>query len=106
MRSARRVRVEAAAQGAEQVDHLATGEVGPEAHVTGHERETAVQRGRVAPGVQPQDRRLAGLLVQHAQEDAERRRLAGPVRPEEAVDLAGLNGEIELVERPRAAEAS
>ena len=47
----RRLRVQAAAQPAEQVDDLAAGEVGPQGDVAGHVGQPAVQGDGVAPGV-------------------------------------------------------
>ena len=56
-RSARRAWSSPPRRRAEQVDHLAAGEVRPQVHLAGHVREAAVQVGGVAPGVHAQDRR-------------------------------------------------
>ena len=47
--------VQAAAKGTEQVDHLAAGEVGPQADLAGDVREAPVQGGRVAPRIEVED---------------------------------------------------
>ena len=97
-------RIEAAAQAAQQVDRLAAGQVGPQVHVARHVGEPPVQRHAVAPGVAAQEPRLAGVGAQQAEQDADRRRLAGAVGAEEAVHLAGLDGQVQPVERARGTE--
>ena len=72
--------VQPAAQGTEQVDHLAAGEVGPQADLTGARTRGAGEGRRVAPRVEAEDGDAAAVLVAAAQKDAERRRLAGSVR--------------------------
>ena len=91
--------VEAAAQPAEQVDHLAAGEVRPQRHLAGHVGQAAVQPLHVAPGIAAEQPRHAGVGAQQAEQDADRGRLAGAVRAEQAVDLAGPHLEVEAVER-------
>ena len=81
--------VDPAAQPAEQVDDLAAGERRPQVHVAGHVREPAVQLGRVAPRVAAEQPDRAGVGAQQAEQHADRGGLAGPVRAEEAMHLAG-----------------
>ena len=102
--SARRPRVEPAAQLPEQVDRLAAGQVRPQVDVAGDVGEPAVQRDRVAPRVAAEQRDRAGVGAQQPEQDADRRRLARAVGPEEAVDLALRDLEVEPVERAERAE--
>ncbi len=55
-------------------------------------------------GSSPSTDAVTGVLVQQPEQDAQRGRLAGPVRPQEAVDLAALDRQVELVEGPVRAE--
>ena len=97
-------RVEPAAQAAEQVDRLAAGQRRPQVHVAGDVGEPPVQRHRVGPRVAAEHPRLSPGLAQQPEQDADRGRLARPVGPEEAVDLAGGHLEVEPVERAEVAE--
>ena len=98
--SARRARVQPAAQPAEQVDHLAAGQVRPQRHVAGHVRQPAVQRRSRPPRVAAEQPDGAGVGAQQPEQDPERRGLAGAVRAEEAVHLAGADVQVEPVQRP------
>ena len=53
-----------------------------------HQRHLAKEGGITVPGLEAKDARLAGAGVEEAGEHLKRRRLACPVRPEEANDLA------------------
>ncbi len=57
-----------------------------------------MQRDRVAPRVPAQQVDLAGVGTEQAEQDSDGGRLAGAVRPEEAVHLARTDVEIEPVE--------
>ena len=85
-------RVDAAAQPAEQVDHLAAGQVRPQRDVAGDVGEPAVQRGDVAPGVAAEE----PAVPASARSSPSRIRmvvvLPAPFGPEEAVHLAGADG--------------
>lgn len=96
--------VEPAAQAAEQVDHLAAGQVGPEVDVPGHVGEAAVECRRVAPGVAAEQADVPGVGPQEAEQDADGGRLARAVRAQEAVHLTGGDLQVEAVEGPRRAE--
>ena len=98
------LRVQAAAQRPEQVDRLAAGEVRPQADVTGHVREAAVQVDGVAPRIAAQHGRRSGVGAQQPEQHPDRRGLAGAVRAEEAVHLARPHRQVEPVERARRAE--
>jgi len=98
------VPVEASAQAAEQVDHLAAGEVRPQGDVTGHVGQAPVQGSCVAPGVAAQQARTTRVRVQQPEQHPQGGGLAGPVGAEEAVHLARGNGEVEVVQGPGAAE--
>jgi hypothetical protein len=63
-----------------------------------------VQRDGVAPRIAAEQADTAGVGAEQAEQDADGGRLAGPVRPEEAVHLAGLHLEVEPVQRPRRSE--
>src|SRR5690606_28860747 len=88
----------------EDVDRLAPGELRPQAGVAGHVGESAVDGDGVAPRVPAEHLGGAGVGAEHAEEDADRRRLARAVRPEEAGDLTGRDREGEPVERTGGAE--
>ena len=98
------VLVEVAAQPAEQVDDLAAGEVRPQGDVAGDVRDAAMDGLDVGPGVGAQQRRGPAVGLQQAQEDADRRGLAGAVGAEESVHLALLDRQVEPVERAGASE--
>src|SRR5690606_18159492 len=83
----------------ETVDRLASGEARPQADVAGHVREPPVQVDRVVPRVAAEEPRAARVGAQEAEQDADRRGLAGAVRSEEPGDLARADGEVEPVER-------
>ena len=78
-----------------------TGEVRPQSDVARHVREPAVQLDGVAPRGAAEQARLARVGPEQAEQDADGGRLAGPVGPEEAVDLARRHLEIQAVESPR-----
>src|SRR4029077_650182 len=71
-------------------------------------RHVAETRTRAARGARQVDPRDAGITArwheQHA-EHAERRRLAGAVGPEQAVDLAGAHFEADVIGRHEVAES-
>ena len=83
-------------------------DLGEEGHVLVHGevaverellREVADARGEPAPlagGVEAAGERLAGVRLQEAQDHAQRRRLARPVRPDEAEHLAAAHVEAHL----------
>ena len=96
--------IEAAAQPAEQVDHLATCQVRPQVHLARHVRQASVECDRVAPRVAAEHDRLAAVFAQQPEQDAHGCRLAGTVRPQEAVHLPAPNREVETIERARRPE--
>ena len=96
--------VDPAPQPAEQVDHLAAGQVRPQVHVAGHVGQPAVQGRGVAPGVAVEEAYVAGVRSQEPQQDPDGRRLAGAVRPEEAVHLPRGHDQVEAVQGAGAAE--
>ena len=56
--------------------------------------------GGVAPGVVAQDGGTAGRRPQEAEQEADRRRLAGTVGPKEAEDLALADREVDVLDPP------
>ncbi len=93
-----------AAHAGQDVDDLTPGEVGPQRDVAGDVRQSPVQVGGVVPRVAAQHRRRPGVGAQQPEQDADRRGLAGAVGAEEAVDLAGLDAEVEVVQRAGGSE--
>jgi hypothetical protein len=93
-----------ASQPAQQVDDLTTAEVRPEGDVSRDIGEAAVQPGGVKPRVAAQQRGLPGVPTKQPEQHPDRRRLAGAVRAEEAVHLAGGDREVQPVQRDRAPE--
>ena len=91
--------VESAAQPAEQVDHLAAGEVRPQRDVARHVREPPVQRGGVAPRVAAEQR---ARCPPSARISPSRIRMVvvfpAPFGPEEAVHLPGAYLQVEPVQ--------
>ena len=71
----------AALQPAQQVDHLAAGQVRPQRHVARDVGQPAVQRRHVAPGVQPQHPDGAGVRTQQAQQEPQVVDLPAPLGP-------------------------
>ena len=63
-----------------------------------------MQLDGVAPRVAAEQADLAGVGAQEAEQDADGGRLAGAVGTEEAVHLAGRDGQVEPVERADVAE--
>ena len=104
MSSSRRASSTSPRRRREQVDHLAAGQLGPEVHVAGHVGQATVEVHRVAPRITAEQRHLARVGPQQTEQHPDRRRLAGAVRPEEAVHLARLDHEVEPVERPAGTE--
>src|SRR6266536_3504821 len=96
--------VEPAAQAAQQADHLTAGQVGPQGHVPGDVGEPAVQLGGVAPGIPVEEAGGARVGAQQPEEYADRGGLPGAVRTQEAVHLAGADGQVETVQRAGPAE--
>src|SRR5699024_5085003 len=90
--------VDPAAQPSEQVDRLAAGQPRPQFHVAGDIGQAAVQTHRTRPWVLAEEADRSRIMGQDAQQDPDRRRLAGAVGAEEAVDLAAGDLEIEPVE--------
>ena len=96
--------IKSSAQPAEQVDDLASAQLRPEIDVTGDIRETSMQGGRVAPRIAAEENDVATIRSQQAERHAQRCRLPGSIRSEEAVDLALRHREVKGVKGQRAAE--
>ena len=80
------------------------GEVGHERRVLDH-RADAPQLRAPRPHVLAEEARLAAVGVDETDEHAQRRRLAGAVRAEQAADLARADGEVEVVDGEHGAVA-
>src|SRR5690606_4175653 len=74
-------------------------EVGVERRVLEHEADVAADLRPLAHDVVAGDPRLATRRGDEGAEDLDGGRLAGPVRAEEAEGLAGLDGEVDAVDR-------
>ncbi len=96
--------VDAAAQPREQVDGLATAQVGPQLDVARHVGETLVRLDGTVPRVQAEHAHGAGVGPQQTEQDPQGGGLAGPVGAEEAVHLSGTDGQVESVEGAGGAE--
>ena len=66
--------------------------------------ERALRRARIHDRL-ALEQDLAGIGGENAGDEIEERRLAGAVRPDQRVDVAGRHLELEIVERVEAAEA-
>lgn len=69
--------VEPSAQPPEEVDDLTAGEIAPQGHIAGDIGDPAVQCDGVLPGVPAQQPGRAAVGAQQAEQDADRRGLAG-----------------------------
>ena len=78
------------------------GEVGHERRVLDHRADPA-QLAAPRPHVLAEQPRLAAVGVDETDEHPQRRRLAGAVRTEQAADLTGADGEVEVVDREHGA---
>jgi hypothetical protein len=90
--------VQAAAQPAEQVDDLAAGQARPQGDVAGDVGQPFVQVDGVAPGVTAQQRGLAPVLAQQAEQDPDGGGLARAVRAEEGVHLTRTDLQVQAVQ--------
>ena len=94
-----------AVHGAVAVERRGHLEVAPAAHIRVEARRLdeagdAVQGARpLREGVAPEQLRAAGVGPDEAEQHPQRRRLPGPVRTEVAVDVAGADGEVDVVDR-------
>ena len=86
--SSRRARFDAATESAEEVDHLTTGELGPQVDLAGDVSEPAVERGRVGPRIAVEQPSAAGGRPQQPEQDADGGGFPGAVRSEKAMDLS------------------
>jgi len=85
-------------QAAEDIERLSPAEVRPQRHITGHIGHAPMQRDGVVPRIAAEHLGGAAVCAQHAEQHADRRGLAGAVGTEEAMHLAGFDGEVESVE--------
>ena len=96
--------VEPAPELPEQVDHLAPRQVGPQRDVAGDVGEAAVEGDGVVPRVAVEQGGVARVGPQQAEQNPDGGGLPGAVGPEEAVDLARGDLEVEVVEGEHVAE--
>src|SRR5699024_7681771 len=93
-----------AAHAGEDVDGLPAGEVRPQTGVPGDVGQAPVDGDGVGPGVHAEHPGGARVCPEHAEEDPDRRRLAGTVGAEEPGHLPGGHDEVEPVQCPGGAE--
>src|SRR5260221_584525 len=82
-----------AVQARDELEDLEAREVRIQERLVGQVADVALERDRVGVAVAAEDRRAARARAQQAHEQADRRRLARAVRPEEAHDLAALDAQ-------------
>ena len=87
----------------EQVEDPARPEHRVDAAALEHDADAAGERGVVGDGIEPEDPHVAGDGPPVALERLDRRRLARPVGPEHDEHLAGLGGQVDVVDRGRRA---
>ena len=95
----------AAVEGRQQLQVAAAGQVGVEPrrlHEAGHAVERA---GPVEERIAPEQPSASLGRADQPQEHPQRRGLAGPVRPQVAVDVATLDGQVDMVDRGQVAVA-
>ena len=91
-------RVDAAAQPAEQVDHLTAGELRPQVDLARNVCQPAMQCGCVGPRIAAEQADGPGRGAQESEQDTDGCRLPSTVWAEEAVDLSLCDAEIQTVE--------
>jgi hypothetical protein len=97
-------RIEAAPEPPEQVDRLTAGKARPERDLVRHIRQPAVQGNGIRPRVPAQQPHLPSVGAQQTEHDPDRRGLARPDGPKEAVHLALTDGQVEAIQRTRGAK--
>ena len=82
------------------MDHRVTDRL-PEIQVDllGHDSEAGFGRFEFLIDVMAEDFHLAAGLVDQRADDADSRCLAGAIRPEQGIKLAGFNGQVYALER-------
>ena len=93
-------RVGAAAHAGEELERLGAGERRPQERLARDVGDAPVGRDGVAPGVDAEELGAARARAVQAEQEPDRRRLARAVRPQVAVDLAALDAQVELLDRP------
>ena len=95
----------AAVKGSEQLEVLPAREVTVEVRGLDEAGDAVESLRRLSLRVTAEQADLAAVGRDQAEEDAHRRRLAGAVRAEEAVDVADTDGEIDIAHRDDSAIA-
>jgi hypothetical protein len=91
--------VTTAVEGRKQLKVLVPAEIGVEVGRLDESGHAVERRGEVVLRVAAEEPRLSAVGPDQAEQDPQRRRLAGAVRPEEAVDVSWLDAEIDVVDR-------
>ena len=87
-----------------ELEDLAAGEVGIEDRFVRQEADQPLDRDAVLEGIQPVDEQPPLRRFEDAHEEAEQGGLAGAVGAEQPADLAGRDGEGDVLERQLLAE--
>jgi hypothetical protein len=95
--------VSSPAHAGEELERLGAGQRRPQVRLGGHERHPPVRLNRVAPCIDPVELRPSGARAEQAEQQPDRGRLARSVRAEVPVHLAGLDRQIEQIQRNRVA---
>ena len=93
------------AQHAVVVEQLAAGEPVEDAQPVGQHAHHPLRGERVGCRIHARDRDRALVGPEQSGDHRQRRRLAGAVRPDEAVERARRDREVDALDRPRVAEA-
>jgi two-component system, NarL family, response regulator NreC len=94
-----------AAQAREELECLRASQRRPQERLAGDVGDVSVGVDGLAPGVDAEQLGVPGTRPVQPEQQANRGRLARAVRAEIAVDLAGADPEVELIEGPRASVA-
>src|SRR5207344_1350651 len=84
----------------EETEQLAAGHPLVQPEVARQVAEPLANAHAVASRVEPEDAEPAVRRADQVEQQADRRRLAGAVRPQEAEDLAGLDREVDVDDPP------
>ena len=89
---------------AEQVEYLGAAQGRPRREITGHERQAPVRLLSLGPRVEAEHVNGTSARPGQAERAPDHGGLARPVRAQEPVDLAGLHGDRQIIERDQGTE--
>ena len=97
--------VDAALHTPENIDALASGEVGPQHGVPGNVGKTPMDIDRFLRGIEAKHAQTAAVEPNLAEDCPDRRRLSSAVGAEKAVDVTCLHAQVQPVKRTDTAES-